>query len=246
MAVRLAAIGGGRYAHRPAGNFHHAVARVVNPVDVVTGTAAHHVGPGSAVKDVVAAQAVERVVAVQAGDHVVRQRAVECFGSCRSGDRRQAARVSQPLQSCRINHPGHRFQHPIAPQRSRASDVSRSRHIGPAGCGDLLDEGLPAAAGTDAAAVEQQVCVGCEVAANLRQRGRMRGQRAGVEHAVAQAEAARRAVAEDVNGGDRVVGAGCAACGQRGGNLLPAVRVGVDQDDFDAAAKRCDERLVVG
>jgi hypothetical protein len=145
-------------------------------------------------------------------------------------------------QFARIDHALVRLQRPVAAQAGRAGQVGRGRHVGARGPGDAVQQPRAAAAGGHVAAVQQQVAVGRQRAAEPGQfglRGRRR-QRAFRELRGAQVDHALRAVREDV---DRVQPA------LRGGplrDLREAVAAAVELDDAHAVAHARFQRLVVG
>ena len=65
-------------------------------------------------------------------------------------------------QRLRLNRPRGVFQHPVAAQCSRSSEVGRGRHVGAGGVGQLADEGFAGVVFGHVAAIDQQICIRAE------------------------------------------------------------------------------------
>ena len=101
-----------------------------------------------------------------------------------------------------LDDAGPSFQRPVAAQACRPGRVRGRRHVGAGRLRQRVDECLAHRPGGDVAAVEQDVGVGGEVRADVRERRRLLDQRRLVDDRIADHQLAGFAVAHDVNGVD--------------------------------------------
>ncbi len=131
------------------------------------------------------------------------------------------------------------FEHPVTPETGGAGGVVGRGHVGAGGPRKGLDQIGSGRGGGDIAAVEQDVAVGLEGAADGAQGVLVCAEGVAVQGGGAQREGAAAAVSEDV---DRVV---VVVAGSPLGDLFKAVVRAIDQLDLDPLRDAAHEALII-